>query len=495
MIKSVGSMTEFLDYLRFQARSRPQATALMSLRGTLTYEEVVSRSRSVARFLANHRLKKGDVLVINIADPLLHCCTIVGAMAAGITTLSATGVRPALPNKLAVDAVLTDQPPPPSPQQRLIRVPQNWLKDLPYESDFPSETKNSDDIARIICTSGTTGEQKAVPFTEEQLVQRVWAQVAGLRSFAGPSKTLGMMGLSSGAGFTNLMLVLMTGGTLMMVPGMAQLARAPSLYEMDRVLASTAQLIAMLRRHDSDEVDIAGVKSMVVGGSHIPRSVAKRARSICRNITCLYGSTEVGVVATAMAETTVKHQSSVGYVAPGVRVQIVDESGNDLGFDREGVIRVSVPGAPTRYLNEPVASKNVFRDGWFYPGDIGTLAADGLLYVSGRVSERINAGGVKVAPNIIEDVIGQRPEIADVAAFEFIGPDGISEIAIAIVPHDNVDRSTFNRAELRQSIQKELRERTPRRWIIVKEIPRTEQGKIDRAALQRMSRNRLAAVA
>jgi acyl-CoA synthetase (AMP-forming)/AMP-acid ligase II len=487
-------MTAFLEYLQFQARSRPHAPALMTLRATLSYEELLGRVRSVARYLTDNKLNRGDILVLSLIDPLQHCCAILGAMAAGITTISSFGQRPVLPNKLSVRAILTDQAPGPSPQARIIRIPPNWLKDLPYESALPAPG-SSNDVARIVCTSGTTGEQKAVPFTEEQLVQRVWAQVAGLRSLAGPSKTLGMMGLSSGAGFTNMMLVLMTGGTLMIIPGMAQLARASSLYEMDRIIASTAQLIGMLRQQDNENADFAGVKSMVVGGSHIPRSVAKRARTISRNIICLYGSTEVGVVATASTETTIKHQSAVGFVAPGVRVEIVDEAGNPLGLDREGVIRVNVPGAPNHYLNDPEASRSVFRDGWFYPGDIGSLSADGLLFVSGRVSERINAGGVKVAPNIIEDVIGLRPEVADVAAFESQNEDGISEIAVAIVPHENVDRSNFNRAELRQSIQKQLRERTPKRWIIVKEIPRTEQGKIDRAALQRLSRNRLAAVA
>ena len=466
----------------------------MSARATLTYEDLVSRVRSVARFLLDKQLNRGDVLVLNVTDPLQHCCAIIGAMAAGITTLSAPGPRPFFPKKLTGRAILTDQPTEPAPSILSIRVPPTWLKDLPYESGFPSPGSQQD-IARIICTSGTTGEQKAVPFTEEQLVQRVWAQVAGLRCFAGPSKTLGMMGLSSGAGFTNMMLVLMTGGTLMVVPGMAQLGRMSSIYEMDRVIASTAQLIAMLRQQDNEAADFVGVKSMVVGGSHIPRSVAKRARVLCRNIICLYGSTEVGVVATAPAETTIRHQSAVGFVAPGVRVEIVDDTGTVLGFDREGVIRVNVPGAPNHYLDEPEASRSVFRDGWFYPGDIGSLTADGLLCVSGRVSERINAGGVKVAPNVIEDVISSRPEVAEAAAFEFINTDGISEIAVAVVPHETIDPNVFNRRELRQSVQKELREKTPKRWIILKEIPRTEQGKIDRKALQKLSRNRLAAVA
>jgi acyl-CoA synthetase (AMP-forming)/AMP-acid ligase II len=468
----------------------------MTLRATLSYEELTGRSRSVARYLADNGLKRGDVLAVNVNDPQVHCCTILGAMAAGVTTLSAVGPRPVLPNNLALAAMITDQPATSVGDVRLLRVGANWLKDLPFESDFPAAAANgSEGIARIICTSGTTGEQKAVPFTEEQLIQRVWAQVAGLRSLAGPSKTLGMMGLSSGAGFTNMMLVLMTGGTLMLIPGMQQLSRVSSLYKMDRIIASTAQLIAMLRQQDNESADFVGVQSMVVGGSHIPRSVAKRARAICRNIICLYGSTEVGVVATAPAETTIKHQSAVGFVNPGVRVEIVDESGTALGLDREGIIRIQVPGAPTRYLNDPVASRNVFRDGWFYPGDIGSLSGDGLLFVSGRVAERINAGGVKVAPNVIEDVFGQRPEISDAAAFEFINEEGISEIGVALVPHENVDRATFNRIELRQSIQKQLRERTPKRWVIVKEIPRNEQGKIDRSALQRLAKNRLAAVA
>jgi acyl-CoA synthetase (AMP-forming)/AMP-acid ligase II len=489
-------MTPFLEHLQFQAKSRPQAPALMTSRAMLSYEELLGRVRAVVRYFSDNGLKQGGILVLNVSDPLLHACAIVGAMAAGITSLSAPGARTVLPKNLAVDALMTDQPAAPAAETRLLRIGPNWLKELPSESGFPALSANrGESIARIICTSGTTGEQKAVPFTEEQLIQRVWAQVVGLRPLAGPSKTLSMMGLSSGAGFTNLMLVLMTGGTLMLIPGVAQLSRVSSLYKIDRILVSTAQLIAVLQQQDNDGADFAGVKSMVVGGSHIPRSVARRARVICRNVTCLYGSTEVGVVATASAETTIKHQSAVGFVAPGVKVEVVDEGGTPVGFDREGVIRVKVPGAPNRYLNDEVASRSVFRDGWFYPGDVGSLSGEGLLYVSGRVAERINAGGVKVAPELIEDVISQRPEITDVAAFELVNEEGISQIAVAIVPHENIDRANFSRSQLRQSVQKQLRERTPQRWIIVKEIPRTEQGKIDRTALQRLARNRLAAVA
>src|SRR5688572_21991580 len=116
-------MTSFLEFLQFQARSRPHAPALMTLRATLSYEELMGRVRSVTRYFADSKLNRGDVLVLNLTDPLQHCCAIVGAMAAGITTLSVAGVRPVLPNKLTVHAILTDQPPGPSPQARVLRVP------------------------------------------------------------------------------------------------------------------------------------------------------------------------------------------------------------------------------------------------------------------------------------------------------------------------------------------------------------------------------------
>jgi acyl-CoA synthetase (AMP-forming)/AMP-acid ligase II len=487
-------MTSFFEHILFQAKSQPKAPAVMTARVVVTYEELVSRVRGVIKYLSEHGVKSGQTLALNLQDPTAHCSAIIGAMASGIGTLSLGGARPRAPKNLSVDAMLCDHEVTPDKDIRLLTVAPNWLKDQQFSDvGLTPGGMHRDGVARIICTSGTTGEQKAVPFTEEQLIQRVWGQVVGLRPLAGPSKTLGMMGLASGAGFTNMMLILMTGGTLMLIPGMAQLARVSSLYRMDRVLASTAQLIGMLRQQDNDSADFTGVKSMVVGGSHIPRSVAKRARAICRNIICLYGATEVGVVATAPTELLVKHQSAVGFVAPGVTLEIVDEAGKNLGTDREGVVRVKVPGATNRYLNDDEASRGVFRDGWFYPGDIGSLSPDGLLYVSGRVSERINAGGVKVAPSVIEDVISSRPEVFDVAAFEHINAEGISEIAVAIVPHENIDRSNFNRAELRQYFQKQLREKTPRRWIIVKEIPRNEQGKIERAKLQRIAKAQLSA--
>ena len=67
----------------------------------------------------------------------------------------------------------------------------------------------------------------------------------------------------------------------------------------------------------------------------------------------------------------------------------------------------------------------IFKDGWFYPGDIGKLMPDGLLVITGRVNEVINRGGDKLAPEVIEGALRLMPEIADAAVFAVPNTDQI----------------------------------------------------------------------
>ncbi len=482
-------MASFLESLQLQARSRPQAPAVVSAQGTLSYEALLARAAGIARVLAESGLKRGDVLVLKVSDPLMSCSAIVATIASGITTLSIAGQLSVLPKAPAATAILTDQGVAYAGPVRVLKVGPDWLSALPTASGFPAPSFDTGrDILRVAYTSGTTGEQKAVPFTKDQLLQRVGGQVAGLGPLTSSSRVLSMVHEASGQAFSHLMLVLMAGGTQMFVSGFPELASVSS--QVDRLLVSTGQLIAMLRGQDDKTADFSAIGSIVVGGSHIPPSVAKRAQAICRDIICLYGSTEMGAVATAPVEAIIARESAVGFVVPGVRVEIVDEGGNVVGFDREGIIRVNVPDAPDHYLGDPVTTRRVFRDGWFYPGDLGSLSERGLLCVSGRVSERINVGGLKVSPTLIENVITERAEISDAAAFELVNDEGIGDIAVFVVFDGNIDLAHFDRAEFARWVQKKLRRFTPKRWFVVKEIPRTAQGKIDRAALPRLAKNR-----
>jgi acyl-CoA synthetase (AMP-forming)/AMP-acid ligase II len=76
-----------------------------------------------------------------------------------------------------------------------------------------------------------------------------------------------------------------------------------------------------------------------------------------------------------------------------------------------GRVRVRSDFAVDHYLSDPEESKRVFRDGWFYPGDLGTLSAEGLLVVTGRELAVLDLGGDKISPEAIEAVLSQFPGI------------------------------------------------------------------------------------
>jgi acyl-coenzyme A synthetase/AMP-(fatty) acid ligase len=122
------------------------------------------------------------------------------------------------------------------------------------------------------------------------------------------------------------------------------------------------------------------------------------------------------------------------------------------------------------------AGEGAFRDGYFYPGDIGLLRADGLLQILGRTTEVINRGGVKVAPILIEDALRTYPGIIDAAAV--IGHDsrGAPEIWAAVV-----GEVSASEAELIAHVRPKLLDATPTRIRRAKSIPRNALGKIIRA--------------
>ena len=69
----------------------------------------------------------------------------------------------------------------------------------------------------------------------------------------------------------------------------------------------------------------------------------------------------------------------------------------------------------TEYVGNPEATRERFRDGWFFPGDVGSIDAQGRVYLRGRSQEVINYGGLKIWPEDIEAVIKEHPAIRDAA--------------------------------------------------------------------------------
>jgi acyl-CoA synthetase (AMP-forming)/AMP-acid ligase II len=149
----------------------------------------------------------------------------------------------------------------------------------------------------------------------------------------------------------------------------------------------------------------------------------------------------------------------------------VDEEGRPVAPGETGIFRVKTSEQAYYVVDHP-DNALLFRDGWFYPGDVGTIRADGLITVTGRSAELINRGGSIVAPDLVEQVLLMHPAVKEAAAFGIPTNTGIDEIcAVVVVP----DR--FNEAELLHFCRERLADKAPGTIRRIDAIPRTDSGK------------------
>ena len=163
--------------------------------------------------------------------------------------------------------------------------------------------------------------------------------------------------------------------------------------------------------------------------------------------------------------------------APGGSVAVLEAARNTrVPIDVAGEIAYDAV-QPVRYWGEsPVAT-----DGWYRTGDSGYIDAHGRVFVTGRLKELINRGGLKVACGEIEEAIRDLTSVADCAVVPT--PDAVlgEAICACVVPGLN---SAPTLVELRSLLGETLaRHKLPDELCLVSSIPRTSLGKVDRKAL------------
>ena len=176
---------------------------------------------------------------------------------------------------------------------------------------------------------------------------------------------------------------------------------------------------------------------------------------------------------------------SVG-VAAGPEVRIAHEVEDRL-LDGGAVGEVAISGrnvTPGYEANPEANARSFFEAGgrrWFRTGDQGAFDADGYLSLTGRLKEIINRGGEKVSPLEVDAALMDHPAVAQVVTFAMPHPKLGEEVACAVVLREGLVASE---AEIRDFARARLAEfKTPRRVLILAEIPKGATGKLQRIGL------------
>jgi long-chain acyl-CoA synthetase len=359
----------------------------------------------------------------------------------------------------------------------------------------PGRSPAADDEALVVFTSGTTGRPKAAVLSFGGLSRSLLgiARGSGLpdagRAPTVPSRRLSPLftPLAHMGGTLSLLSAWYTGKPSLIVPKFDAEVALQLIDDFGvTVLRLTPAMVYDLA-HWPQERGLGSVRSVSVGTAPIAdatRELFERRYGVpvLRN----YGQTEFsGAIAFERIDDVQagrRPPGTVGRVAPGVEVRIVDAGDADLPAGAAGEIVARGGGAMTGYLGPDGRPVPPGPAGWVHTGDLGALDADGFLSVLGRVREMILCGGFNVYPAIVEAALNRLPGVVDSAVAGAPDPR-LGEVPVAVVvttgPPPTVD-------EVRAALRAELAPyEIPRRIAFDAELPRTENGKVDRPGVVR----------
>jgi len=207
-------------------------------------------------------------------------------------------------------------------------------------------------------------------------------------------------------------------------------------------------------------------------------------RRVTANLVICYGTNELWYIASADVATQLSFPEAAGYPVDDVEVEIVDDRDRPLPRGEVGLVRLRGSTLPAGYLDDPEATAKAFRSGWYYPGDLGVLAPEGVLFLKGRADDMINYDGIKIYPAEIEVALQRHPGVAEAAAFP-VTIDGYRQLPVAAV----VPRGGASAEALVAFCREQIGERAPVKIWLFDTLPKTATGKVlKRELATRLSR-------
>jgi len=471
----------FAAHLLHHARQAPDAAALVD-RGTIVSRgELRARAMGCAAWLVAQGCRAGEAVGVTVTDEVANVVVTTALLHLGVPQVSLPSndppaLRAELARRLAVGRIVADVP-----GAGVLDAPVSMLESKGLGTvdavDCVPLSHDPEAHALFASSSGTTGRPKILAISQRMLASRS-AMYRTVQDFVAGERIVVPMPQESYPGKTMLLYALYNGMSVVLDDGAP--AGSATVDTVLRTGATILQLTVLQARGllaDSDGTPrLPPTTRVFLGASHMPGGLPQAFEArVGGRVFNRYGTTEIGQVANAYPDSGDGVPDSVGRIAPGVEAEVVDADGQVLPPGEVGELRFRVPWMVSRYLDDERATSLHFREGWFYPHDVGAITPDGILRFLGRVDDMMSLNGINIFPAEIERVLEEHPAVKHAAAFP-IASAIHGDIPAAAV--EVVEGADIGLRELERYARSRLGARAPRRIVVVAELPRNANGKV-----------------
>jgi acyl-CoA synthetase (AMP-forming)/AMP-acid ligase II len=501
--------------LKINARKFPDTVALKDSSRSFTYPELNQRVNRLANGLLSLGLNKGDKVAVFMENSIEIVEIFLATAKTGIVMvpinfrLLGKDVAYIVDNSDA-RALIVDSEFAPVIQDikaDLKQIPsENYIvvgKAVPGFRSYdeimasapghePDAVVNPEDTWILIYTSGTTGKPKGVIRSHESHIAFYLINAIDF-GFSHHDICMNVMPLChiNSTYFTFTFLYI--GGSVYIHP--ARSFRGEEILQI--IEREKISFISLIPTHYNlilsvDEsartCDVSSIKKLLCSSAPVRKSVKKAIMEFFPGVALYegYGSTEAGIVTVLKPEDQLRKLGSIGYESLGTdSIRILDENGQEVAQGQVGELYSKGPMLFDKYYKLAEKTASAFNNGWFSAGDMARRDEDGFYEIVDRKDNMIITGGEHVYPSEVEEVIGNHPDVFDVAVIS-VPDDKWGELVVAVV----VPRKPVEEKELMNWCKEKLAGyKRPKKIVFItpEDMPRTGTGKI----LHRVLRERL----
>jgi len=345
-----------------------------------------------------------------------------------------------------------------------------------------------DDFIQLY-TSGTTGHPKGVQLTNVNMGAALVKVEADWGKWYPEDHALLCMPLFHIAGVNVGIIGLCAGCKVTVLPDVdpGEILRLIDEEKISVLFMVPAVILFLMQHPELANTDLSSVRQVIYGASPIAEELLVQASKAFKcEFMQVYGLTETTGCATHL--TPADHDParnklrSCGKPNTGVTVRIVDENGEDVPVGEVGEIILRADSNMKGYWNNPEATQDAVRDGFFHTGDAGFLDEEGYVFIHDRVKDMIVSGGENVYPAEVENALFAHPDIADVAVIGV--PDERWGEAVKACVVLEAGASVEGQAIIDWARERIAGYKLPKSVDFVDALPRNPSGKILRRELR-----------